>query len=63
MLLRANLFFVRNLSASPALSNSKTVKNWIDGAAVESKTTKWINLTNPVFFFFLQLKKKFFIGH
>jgi malonate-semialdehyde dehydrogenase (acetylating)/methylmalonate-semialdehyde dehydrogenase len=43
----------KNITASNwircASSSSKppTVKNWIDGRAVESKTTDWIELTNP----------------
>jgi malonate-semialdehyde dehydrogenase (acetylating)/methylmalonate-semialdehyde dehydrogenase len=30
-----------------AAGTSNTVKLWIDGQAVESKTTQWIDLTNP----------------
>lgn len=30
------------------LGNQETVKLWIDGQAVESKTNQWIELTNPV---------------
>lgn len=47
MLSRANLYFTKNLNLSSKLL-TETVKNWIDGFAVESKTTKWIDLTNPV---------------
>lgn len=47
MLSRANFVVARNLSSTSALL-SATVKNWIDGKAVESKTSKWIDLTNPV---------------
>jgi len=36
----------RNLSLSRSCS-VETVKNWLDGKAVESKASKWIDLTNP----------------
>nr|CDJ88531.1 unnamed protein product [Haemonchus contortus] len=35
------------LSTSTAALTDKTVKMWIDGRPVESKTTEWIELTNP----------------
>lgn len=37
----------RSLSLSRPCS-VETVKNWLDGKAVESKASKWIDLTNPV---------------
>ncbi len=40
---------VAQLSTSrAALGSEKTVKLWIDGQPVESKTNEWIDLTNPV---------------
>lgn len=57
MLSRANFFAARNLSISPALF-TRTVKNWIEGKAVDSKTSKWIDLTNPVFLTFKSISKK-----
>uniref|UniRef100_A0A7I4Y761 Probable methylmalonate-semialdehyde/malonate-semialdehyde dehydrogenase [acylating], mitochondrial n=1 Tax=Haemonchus contortus TaxID=6289 RepID=A0A7I4Y761_HAECO len=35
------------LSTSKAALTDKTVKMWIDGRPVESKTKEWIDLTNP----------------
>ena len=32
------------------LGSQDTVKLWIDGREVESKTNQWIELTNPVSF-------------
>ena len=37
----------RQFSVSAAACKPETVKNWIDGRAVESKTSDWIELTNP----------------
>lgn len=38
----------RQFSVSAAAFKPETVKNWIDGRPVESKTSEWIELTNPV---------------
>ncbi|RCN38719.1 methylmalonate-semialdehyde dehydrogenase [Ancylostoma caninum] len=35
------------LSTTKATLSDKTVKLWIDGQPVESKTTEWLELTNP----------------
>jgi malonate-semialdehyde dehydrogenase (acetylating)/methylmalonate-semialdehyde dehydrogenase len=43
----ASLISKRCFSRSYQVYANATVKNWIDGKAVESKTTKWIELTNP----------------
>ena len=53
MLSKHNIFFIRHLSHSNiSLAGVKVkvplVSNWIDGKTVESKTKKWIELTNPV---------------
>lgn len=44
---------VAALSISAARHKPPTVKNWIDGKAVESKASKWIDLTNPVCYYHL----------
>uniref|UniRef100_A0A0N5BX05 Probable methylmalonate-semialdehyde/malonate-semialdehyde dehydrogenase [acylating], mitochondrial n=1 Tax=Strongyloides papillosus TaxID=174720 RepID=A0A0N5BX05_STREA len=46
MLSRLNFVSKKNLSFTKPAS-VETVKNWIDGKAVESKTNKWVDLTNP----------------
>ena len=48
MLQRNVILATRSFSRTGALGTSATVKNWIDGKEVESKTSKWIDLTNPV---------------
>lgn len=47
MLSRQAFVVTRKISLSSATS-AETVKNWLDGKAVESKAQKWIELTNPV---------------
>jgi malonate-semialdehyde dehydrogenase (acetylating)/methylmalonate-semialdehyde dehydrogenase len=46
MLSRLNIAS-RQFSVSAAACKPETVKNWINGRAVESKTSDWIELTNP----------------
>ncbi|KAI6184299.1 putative methylmalonate-semialdehyde dehydrogenase [acylating], mitochondrial [Aphelenchoides bicaudatus] len=46
MLSRYSIVGCRSLSLTRPCS-AETVKNWLDGKAVESKATKWIDLTNP----------------
>ncbi|KAH7698786.1 methylmalonate-semialdehyde dehydrogenase, partial [Aphelenchoides avenae] len=47
MLSRISVVSQRSLSVSQHALATATVKNWIDGRAVDSKTSKWIELTNP----------------
>ncbi|GMT16528.1 hypothetical protein PFISCL1PPCAC_7825 [Pristionchus fissidentatus] len=48
MLSRLAIATPRSLSSSAAVSaKAETVKMWIDGKAVESKTNEYIDLTNP----------------
>jgi malonate-semialdehyde dehydrogenase (acetylating)/methylmalonate-semialdehyde dehydrogenase len=47
MLSRLSVSASRQFSVSVAACKPETVKNWIDGRAVESKTSDWIELTNP----------------
>lgn len=57
MLSRINFASFRSLNVSaPIYASAPNVKNFIDGQFVDSKTKKWIDLTNPVNFSNLSLK-------
>jgi malonate-semialdehyde dehydrogenase (acetylating)/methylmalonate-semialdehyde dehydrogenase len=47
MLCRFAVLSIRNFSVSRVSCGPPTVKLWIDGKEVESKTNDWIELTNP----------------